>query len=176
MATYKEQMDAWSKRRNQIVKMHDVDGLKFTEIAAQLGMSSGAVSSAYNRGVRIQAHKLELDKIVQRSYAAMATPEYIALNNERVKLNEQKKQIKERLNEIEHRIFQITSGYDNDDPIEVLDLHVRVFNALKRAGITHVSEVLALINRPYESIPKITNFGEGSFELLKHALKEKGYL
>jgi DNA-directed RNA polymerase subunit alpha len=63
-----------------------------------------------------------------------------------------------------------------DTPIENLDLSVRVFNSLKRAGITTVGEVLELLEKGEDAIMSIRNFGEKSLDELKEKMSEKGYL
>lgn len=61
-------------------------------------------------------------------------------------------------------------------PIENLDLSVRVFNALKRTGITSVGEVLDTMEKGFDAMLSIRNFGEKSLDELKDRLQEKGYL
>ena len=61
-------------------------------------------------------------------------------------------------------------------PIENLDLTVRVFNSLKRTGITTVGDVLELMEKGEEAILAIRNFGEISLVELKGRLAEKGFL
>jgi len=61
-------------------------------------------------------------------------------------------------------------------PIENLDLSVRVFNSLKRTGITSVGEVLDMIEKGSDAMLSIRNFGEKSLDELKERLEEKGYL
>jgi DNA-directed RNA polymerase subunit alpha len=61
-------------------------------------------------------------------------------------------------------------------PIENLDLTVRVFNSLKRTGITTVGDVLELLDKGEEAILSIRNFGEKSLAELKEKLSEKGFL
>jgi DNA-directed RNA polymerase subunit alpha len=63
-----------------------------------------------------------------------------------------------------------------DTPIENLDLSVRVFNSLKRTGITTVGEVLDMLEKGSEAMLSIRNFGEKSLEELQERLREKGYL
>ncbi len=63
-----------------------------------------------------------------------------------------------------------------ETPIENLDLSVRVFNSLKRAGITTVGEVLDLLEKGDEAIMSIRNFGEKSLDELQSKMQEKGYL
>ncbi len=63
-----------------------------------------------------------------------------------------------------------------DTPIEQLDLSVRVFNSLKRTGITKVGELLDMLDKGEETMLAIRNFGEKSLEELKTQLKEKGFL
>jgi len=63
-----------------------------------------------------------------------------------------------------------------DVPIENLDLSVRVFNSLKRTGITTVGEVLDMLEKGPEAMLSIRNFGEKSLDELKERLTEKGYL
>lgn len=63
-----------------------------------------------------------------------------------------------------------------ENPIENLDLTVRVFNSLKRTGITNVGEVLDMLEKGEEAMLSIRNFGEKSLEELKERLMEKGYL
>ncbi|MBK8020326.1 MAG: DNA-directed RNA polymerase subunit alpha [Chloroflexi bacterium] len=60
--------------------------------------------------------------------------------------------------------------------IEELDLSVRVFNSLKRTGITTIGDVLDMLDRGPEAMLAIRNFGEKSLEELVDKLKEKGYL
>jgi len=61
-------------------------------------------------------------------------------------------------------------------PIENLDLTVRVFNSLKRTGITSVADVLDLLDKGEEAILAIRNFGDKSLVELKEKLAEKGFL
>ncbi len=62
-------------------------------------------------------------------------------------------------------------------PIEDLNLSVRVYNALKRSGITNVGEVLELMLRGREALLNtIRNFGEKSLEELRERLQAKGFL
>lgn len=63
-----------------------------------------------------------------------------------------------------------------ETPIENLDLTVRVFNSLKRAGIITVGEVLELLEKGEDAIMSIRNFGEKSMDELVLKMSEKGYL
>ena len=63
-----------------------------------------------------------------------------------------------------------------DTPIEHLDLSVRVFNSLKRTGITKVGEMLEMLDRGEETMLAIRNFGEKSLDELKQQLRDKGFL
>lgn len=62
-----------------------------------------------------------------------------------------------------------------ETPIENLDLSVRVFNSLKRTGITTVGEVLELLEKGDEAVMSIRNFGEKSLDELRTKMEEKGY-
>jgi len=61
-------------------------------------------------------------------------------------------------------------------PIEELDLSVRVFNSLKRTGITTVREVIELNTKGDDALLSIRNFGVKSLTELKDKLEEHGYL
>lgn len=63
-----------------------------------------------------------------------------------------------------------------DTPIEQLDLSVRVFNSLKRTGITKVGEMMDMLDRGEQTMLAIRNFGEKSLEELKRQLRSKGFL
>ncbi len=63
-----------------------------------------------------------------------------------------------------------------DKPIEELDLSVRVFNSLKRTGITTVGDVLDMLERGPDAMLAIRNFGEKSLDELVEKLQAKGYL
>jgi DNA-directed RNA polymerase subunit alpha len=63
-----------------------------------------------------------------------------------------------------------------ETPIENLDLSVRVFNSLKRTGITTVGDVLELLEKGDEAVMSIRNFGEKSLEELRQKMQEKGFL
>ncbi len=60
-------------------------------------------------------------------------------------------------------------------PIEDLGLGVRVYNALKRTGISNVGEVLEMLSRGEDAMLSIRNFGEKSLEELILQLKEKDF-
>jgi DNA-directed RNA polymerase subunit alpha len=62
-----------------------------------------------------------------------------------------------------------------DTPIDNLGLSVRVFNALKRAGISKVGEVLDMLTKGDDAILTIRNFGEKSLDELKEKLEGAGY-
>jgi DNA-directed RNA polymerase subunit alpha len=64
----------------------------------------------------------------------------------------------------------------NDTPIENLDLSVRVFNSLKRTGITNVGDVIELLGKGEEAIMSIRNFGEKSLDELRQKMHEKGFI
>jgi DNA-directed RNA polymerase subunit alpha len=61
-------------------------------------------------------------------------------------------------------------------PIEDLELTVRAYNCLKRAGITQVGEILEKLRKGQDEILAIRNFGQKSLDELIDRLKEKGYL
>ena len=63
-----------------------------------------------------------------------------------------------------------------DIPIEELDLSVRVFNSLKRTGITTVREVMEFNTKGDDALLSIRNFGVKSLTELKDKLAEHGYL
>jgi len=60
--------------------------------------------------------------------------------------------------------------------IEDLGLNVRVYNCLKRTGITNVGEVLEMLEKGDEEMMSIRNFGPKSLRELKEKLREKGLL
>jgi len=61
-------------------------------------------------------------------------------------------------------------------PIEELDLSVRVFNSLKRTGITTVGEVLELYEKGDDALLSIRNFGVKSLAELKEKLAEHDFI
>jgi DNA-directed RNA polymerase subunit alpha len=63
-----------------------------------------------------------------------------------------------------------------ETPIENLDLSVRVFNSLKRTGITTVGNVLELLEKGDEAVMSIRNFGEKSLDELREKMLEKGFM
>ena len=63
-----------------------------------------------------------------------------------------------------------------DTPIEELELTVRAYNCLKRAGITQVGEILEKLRKGPDEILAIRNFGQKSLDELIDRLEEKGLL
>jgi DNA-directed RNA polymerase subunit alpha len=78
---------------------------------------------------------------------------------------------------IEHEVpgTRLTSEVA-ETPVEALDLSVRVFNSLKRTGITTVGDVLDLLEKGDTAVMSIRNFGEKSLDELRQKMAEKGYL
>mgnify|MGYP005846267831 CR=1 FL=1 len=60
-----------------------------------------------------------------------------------------------------------------DVPIEDLDLSVRAYNCLKRAGITKVGQVLEMTE---EDLLGVRNFGRKSLDELKERLEARGFI
>jgi DNA-directed RNA polymerase subunit alpha len=71
---------------------------------------------------------------------------------------------------------EIVSSHAYDTPIEELDLSVRVYNCLKRTGITKVGEVLEKMAKGTDEMLAIRNFGMVSLNELNLRLIEKGYI
>lgn len=63
-----------------------------------------------------------------------------------------------------------------DVPIEDLELSVRAYNCLKRAGIVKVGEVIQRLEKGTEALLSIRNFGQKSLDELMDQLQAKGYL
>jgi len=61
-------------------------------------------------------------------------------------------------------------------PIEDLQLSVRAYNCLKRAGITKIGEVLDRLSKGEEEIMSIRNFGRKSLVELQDKLRERGLI
>ncbi len=62
-----------------------------------------------------------------------------------------------------------------DVPLEKLNLSVRVFNSLRRSGITSVGEVLEMLVLGEDTLLAIRNFGQKSLEELKEHLQKQGF-
>ncbi len=63
-----------------------------------------------------------------------------------------------------------------ETPIEALDLTVRVYNALKRTGVSTVRDVREMLAKGENHMLSIRNFGEKSLVELRAKMIEKGYL
>ncbi len=68
------------------------------------------------------------------------------------------------------------ASYLYDVPIEDLDLAMRAYNCLKRAGITSVGEIVERLERGPAEMLAIRNFGIKSLTQLVGRMREKGYL
>ena len=62
----------------------------------------------------------------------------------------------------------------SDKPIEDLELSVRVYNSLKRAGISTIGDLMEMIDKNGGSLMNLRNFGEKSMLELKDKLKSRG--
>lgn len=78
--------------------------------------------------------------------------------------------------EIEPTVGSRLTSEAAETPIENLDLSVRVFNSLKRTGVTTVGDVLDLLEKGDEAVMSIRNFGEKSLDELRQKMVEKGFL
>jgi DNA-directed RNA polymerase subunit alpha len=59
-------------------------------------------------------------------------------------------------------------------PIEELELSVRVYNALKRTGISTIGDLLDMIEKNGGTLTNLRNFGEKSMAELKEKLRGRG--
>jgi DNA-directed RNA polymerase subunit alpha len=64
----------------------------------------------------------------------------------------------------------------SDKPIEDLELSVRVYNSLKRTGISTVGELLEMMEKSGGNLTNLRNFGEKSMAELKEKLRARGLL
>jgi DNA-directed RNA polymerase subunit alpha len=78
--------------------------------------------------------------------------------------------------EVKEKEEQGIPGRVYDAPIEELELTVRAYNCLKRAGITKVGEILRRMEKGEEEMLAIRNFGKKSLDELVDKLREKNYL
>lgn len=79
--------------------------------------------------------------------------------------------------EEELEVVTVPGGTPADQmPIEELNLSMRAYNCLKRAGITRVGEVLAKLAKGQNEILAIRNFGQKSLDELLEKLQERGLL
>ncbi|HEV3089767.1 MAG TPA: DNA-directed RNA polymerase subunit alpha, partial [Candidatus Elarobacter sp.] len=70
----------------------------------------------------------------------------------------------------EEKPVQTAPASEWDVPVETLNLSVRSFNCLKRAGISKVSELLDMTE---DEIIKMRNFGKKSLDEIKQVLEER---
>ena len=77
------------------------------------------------------------------------------------------------LGETVHKTFPPELG---DKPIEDLELSVRVYNSLKRAGISTIGDLMEMIDKNGGSLMNLRNFGEKSMLELKDKLKSRGLI
>ncbi len=77
------------------------------------------------------------------------------------------------LGEPVHKTFPPELG---DKPIEDLELSVRVYNSLKRAGISTIGDLMEMIDKNGGSLMNLRNFGEKSMLELKDKLKSRGLI
>ncbi|MBL7065006.1 MAG: DNA-directed RNA polymerase subunit alpha [Anaerolineae bacterium] len=82
--------------------------------------------------------------------------------------------LEEEIELVEEEVILPSEVYEI--PVEQLDLSVRVFNSLRRTGITSVGEVLEMLERGDDTLLTIRNFGEKSLTELKERLREQGLL
>jgi DNA-directed RNA polymerase subunit alpha len=61
-------------------------------------------------------------------------------------------------------------------PIEELDLSVRVYNSLKRTGISTIGDLMELMDKHGGSLTTLRNFGDKSMQELKEKLRARGLI
>ena len=61
-------------------------------------------------------------------------------------------------------------------PIDELELSVRVYNALKRTGISTIGELLDLMNKSGGNLTNLRNFGDKSMQELREKLAARGLI
>lgn len=64
----------------------------------------------------------------------------------------------------------------SDKPIEDLELSVRVYNSLKRTGISTIGDLLDLMDKNGGNLMNLRNFGEKSMTELRDKLRSRGLL
>jgi DNA-directed RNA polymerase subunit alpha len=64
----------------------------------------------------------------------------------------------------------------SDKPIEDLELSVRVYNSLKRTGISSIGDLLDMMEKNGGNLMNLRNFGEKSMTELKEKLRARGLM
>ena len=139
--------------------------------------TSRHVSYSYPRGISnaIRDYRIEMINAMDKQ----KREEAIERNPAAKRLQKKIDTLKERLAELEGQLSSALSTRSTArkplDPIENLDLSARVFNSLKRTGITTIGDVLEMIDRGPDEMLAIRNFGEKSLDEVVSKLQEKGY-
>ncbi len=81
----------------------------------------------------------------------------------------------EAVPEAEAEVRTIPSEHSNR-PIEELDLSVRVYNSLKRTGISTIGDLLEAMDKHGGSLTNLRNFGDKSMTELKEKLVARGLI
>ena len=79
------------------------------------------------------------------------------------------------LKEEEEAVEGLIPSHIYETPIEELELSVRAYNCLKRAGITKVGEILERMAEGEDEILAIRNFGKKSLAELRERMEAKGF-
>lgn len=176
----KEYRDAAPERKKQILKLHS-EGAKPKDIAKLVGVSYANILNIINKERdRVEAAKEQQERQIRLAQIdEKLKPIKDEYQTKLDALNEwyaaEKRQIFGEAIPIaetnEHTI------HSSSEPIEFLDLSVRVYNSLKRTGVTTVDEVIELYERAGSAgLYQIRNFGRGSYLELMDKLILKGYL
>jgi DNA-directed RNA polymerase alpha subunit len=109
-----------------------------------------------------------------------AAKELEAIDKSLVEIDKKLRRLEERRRRLVFKrqcyLSESNVDLDFDMDFDVLNLSVRVRNAIRRTGITTIGDVLDMLDRGPDAMLAIRNFGDKSLDELLSKLREQGYL
>ena len=159
----------------EAILMRFKDGMTYEEMGAAIGRSKERVRQKVAKALRILRHPSRL-----RKFVAISQSEYVGEMN---KLRDQISELENRNEKLAHKLENagllsqedipegVKPKFLRDTPIDDLELSVRSYNCLKRAGINTLLELTLLRE---EDLLNVRNCGHISAEEIITKAKEHG--
>ena len=158
--------DTLTPREALFITLYYRDNKTYKEIAKEYGITKERVRQIINKGLRRIAHP---SRIRLLAIPKEKLNEYKTFNDQ---IDEEIAKLKRELHQIKIDGVNYITNTTKSTSIEELDFSTRTYNALKRAKINTLDD---LISHTVEDISRIRNLGRKSLKEIFLKLYERGY-
>ena len=169
--------DCMPERKANIFIAHYVEGKTYKEIAKNVDITTSRIGQIANNGMRILLRYLSSRQITNYDVQIVPSEHYSDLQKQTEDCKNQTQELMGKIVELNQQIIDMEKRYniedDEDREIDIDLFSVRTTNALKRANVNTIGELVA--TAPHK-LMKVRQLGRGCFKEIVRVLNNSFHI